>query len=283
MTVFDRYVVVDWSASSTPKTGADSIWIADLANGARPRLYNPPTRHQAARYLDDVVTGEAGRTLIGVDASLGYPEGTAELLELDGRPWRAMWTSIAARSTDDERNRNNRFDVAADFNRLTGQAEGPFWGCPHDRFAGALRRTKPASCPVGEFRLVEQRLRAVGQYPKSCWQLLGAGSVGSQTLTVVPILHRLLDRVEVWPFTTGLATPDDAAHTVLAEVWPSLFGHERPIGVVADAAQVTGTAERLRQADRSGALRDWFAPQCSPAERTMVESEEGWILGPMSG
>jgi hypothetical protein len=25
--MFDRFVVVDWSASSTPKLGRDSIWI----------------------------------------------------------------------------------------------------------------------------------------------------------------------------------------------------------------------------------------------------------------
>ena len=283
MTLFDRYVVVDWSAASTPTTGNNSIWIADLVDGAESTLHNPPTRHQAAQHLTDVLSGGRERVLVGVDASLGYPAGTAALFGLDGTPWRALWASIADLSTDDERNRNNRFEVAADLNHRGGADEGPLWGCPHERFAPALRRTKPPTFPVGEFRLVEARLRTAGHYPKSCWQLLGAGSVGSQTMTLLPILHSVLDRVSVWPFTTGLSTPVEPARVVIAEVWPSMFVRAAPIGMVLDAAQVAGTAAALRDADRAGVLPDWFSPHCTPIERARVESEEGWILGPVSG
>ena len=45
MTGFDTIVMVDWSAAATPKTGADSIWVAVLRPGdAVPKLLNPPTR-----------------------------------------------------------------------------------------------------------------------------------------------------------------------------------------------------------------------------------------------
>jgi len=192
--------------------------------------------------------------------------------------WRELVTSIE----DDDRNRNNRFEVASAFNsvafnRSGGEAHGPFWGCPSDRFGETLRRTKPSSFPLAEYREVERQLRSTGRHPKSCWQLLGAGSVGSQTLTLLPILHCLLDRVDVWPFTTGLRLPSGDRRVVVAEIWPTMFVAEIPLGMVPDAAQVAGTADALRLADRAGALAVWFEPTIT--NRTAVEREEGWILG----
>ena len=140
-----------------------------------------------------------------------------------------------------------------------------------------LCRKKPAVFPVPEYRLVEARLRAASASPKSVWQLLGAGSVGGQTLTLLPVLRRLLGRTEVWPFTTGLQVPCSATRIVVAEVWPSWFVREIPPAMVRDAAQVAGTATSLAAADAAGGLASWFAPSVDDAEP--VVREEGWILG----
>lgn len=281
MTRFDRYVVIDWSASASPKTGKDSIWIADLPTDGEPALHNPATRSEARGLLAGVLDGSGpARALIGIDASLGYPTGTARQFGLRGTPWRAMWDAVAERSTDDAPNANNRFEVAAALNTRAAGTEGPFWGCPSDGFGVSLRRTKPSGFAVGEFRRVEQRLRSARRHPKSCWQLLGAGSVGSQTLTLLPILDGLLDRVDVWPLTTGLQVPT-GDRPVVAEIWPTMFVSEIPVGMIADAAQVVGTAHALRDADRSGELVAWFAPELSPHDTAIVESEEGWMLGPI--
>jgi precorrin-8X/cobalt-precorrin-8 methylmutase len=274
--LFDRYVAVDWSASATPTTGKDSIWIADQRRDGSVELSNPSTRGAAASVLSSIVDA-GGRTLVGVDASLGYPSGTAELFGFGRPPWRSSWHEIARRSTDDDRNRNNRFDVAADLNELAGSAEGPFWGSPSEAFGHRLRRTKPASFEVEEFRAVERRLRAAGRHPKSCWQLLGAGSVGGQTLTLLPILDALLDRIEVWPFTTGLTSPVTDVGVVVVEIWPTLFTGDVPVGMIRDAAQVSATVRALHAADRSGDLRQWFEPTVD--DIACVEREEGWILG----
>lgn len=278
MALFDRYVAVDWSAAATPTTGANSIWVADLMPGRAPKLTNHATRALAAGWLGQVV-GDAveQRVLVGIDASFGYPQGSSMLFGLGGVPWRAMWHAVAGALSDDDRNLNNRFDVAAALNRSAGGNGGPFWGCPHDRFEPALHRTKPPMFEVPEFRLVEQRLRHMGRYPKSGWQLLGAGSVGSQTLTLLPYLHRLLDRIEVWPFTTGLQTPSGAPGVVIAEVWPSWFVDRIPPGAVADAVQVEATTAALRDADANGVLESWFCP--SVDETATITEEEGWILG----
>jgi hypothetical protein len=107
--------------------------------------------------------------------------------------------------------------------------------------------------------------------------------VGSQTLTLLPILYGLLLRgsVEVWPLTTGLAVPRVPAGTaVLAETWPTGFAVDLPAHWIRDAAQVHGVALALREADRVGGLAEWFAPPLPAATRAVVEAEEGWVLIP---
>jgi hypothetical protein len=279
--VFERFVVVDWSANSTPKTGRDSIWIA-VRHGAGMSTHNPATRHAAEAILLDLLDSSA-RTLVGVDFSLGLPAGTAVALG------RSDWSSTAALLcelvTDDERNANNRFDVAAELNRRIGFDTGPFWGCPPSGRSACLASTKPESFgPLGEWRRAEQVVRDQGRRPFSSWQLLGAGAVGSQSLLGIPMVVRLVqalgERGAVWPFTTGLRPPTPGpGAVVVAEVWPSLFPLDQRPGEVRDAAQVRCTADHLARLDAAGALRELFDPGSAGVARSEVEREEGWILG----
>lgn len=284
--LFDRYVVVDWSAAARPTTGTDSIWIAVLDDraGARIRLSNPSTRRRAEQELA-TLGGPSRRTLVTFDASLGYPVGTSAWFGLAGdRPWWAMWSHLAAHLSDAETNVNDRFAVAAALNRRRPGTDAPFWGCPAATPLDGLRARRPASSPVPELRLVEARLRAAGRRPASVWQLLGAGSVGSQTLTLLPVLHRLVGAgsVEVWPFTTGAAAPSAGRGTVVvAETWPTAFDPDLSSHTVRDAAQVLGVVRRLRDADRTGELAGWFVPTLDRAQTRAVESEEGWALTPV--
>lgn len=288
MPLFDTYVAIDWSAKATAATGADSIWVAALDRDGEVALSNPSTRHASARVLRDLIADRRDRrTLVGIDVGLGYPAGTADLFGLaePGIPaWRATWAAIAAAIVDDERNRNNRFDVAAALNGRSGEPAGPFWGCPHGRVIDGLAPTKPARFALGAYRATERALRAAGRRPMSMWQLTGTGSVGSQSLTAIPVLHRLLDdpsaRVEVWPFTTGLTVPEVVGGgVVLAEVWPTMFDPVCPPGTVRDAAQVAEVVLRCREADATGALARWFTPDVDD-DADAVVTEEGWVLGP---
>ena len=79
---FDRIVVVDWSAHSTPKVGADSIWLA-VDDRRSLVVENPATRADASHRLTSIVEAAVdSTTLIGVDFSLGYPIGTAQSARL---------------------------------------------------------------------------------------------------------------------------------------------------------------------------------------------------------
>jgi N-methylhydantoinase B len=298
-TCFDRYLVVDWSAASTPTSGADSIWIASLgadeALDEPLHLENPRTRHDAMSSLHDhlrdaVARGE--RVLVGFDASFGYPAGFASALAPGGdRPWRAVWDQVAALSEDDAANRNNRFEVAGAINAGIGSGPGPFWGRPVNRRVARLAPGKPSFPYAGlaEHRVTE--LQVVGRRPQSAWQLLGRGAVGGQTLTLLPWLVALRDaadleaHVRIWPFETGF-TPDptggDRAAIVFAEVWPGLVAPDRVAGIdhdVKDARQVAALAERLCELDRDGELAGCFdAPDVDDATRSTAMREEGWIL-----
>lgn len=283
--MFDRHVVVDWSANSTPKLGRDSVWIA-VRDDADLAVTNLPTRAAALAFLVDLVESDASASvLLGVDFSLGYPVGTADALGLTGSAWSATWELLTEMIGDDDRNANNRFEVAAVLNgRITGAAS-PFWGCPPSRVSDTLTSTKPTSSGgLGTWRFVEEVLRSQGRRPFSSWQLTGAGAVGSQSLLGIPRLQQLRrtfgDRVEVWPFTTGLRAPHVApGRIVVAEVWPSMVPVDGADGVVRDAAQVVGTARWLAEADRDGRLAALFAPQLARDVVDTVVAEEGWVLG----
>lgn len=79
MALFDRYIAVDWSAANTPRTGKDSIWIADSEAASA----NPATRHEAMATLTDrLISARAAgqRVMLGFDFVFGYPQGAAEVI-----------------------------------------------------------------------------------------------------------------------------------------------------------------------------------------------------------
>ncbi|MCB0998807.1 MAG: hypothetical protein KDB40_05865 [Acidimicrobiales bacterium] len=295
---FDVYVVVDWSASSTPKLGPDSIWVhvRDATDTVAADPVNLPTRASAFGYLRDTLCAAAGRrVLVGLDMPYGYPSGFAAAAGFDdaaASPWRSTWRALVGALADGPDNANNRFEVASAWNRRVGDGPGPFWGTTSTRHVTPwLSRTKAPGFPhagLAEHRSAELALRRRGLRPFSVWQLAGAGSVGSQTLTGIPVVHALHTdptlgpRSRLWPFETGL-TDDPAAGradaVVHAEIWPSALGRPDPARhPVKDAGQVTALTERLAALDAAGDLAHRFAPRLDRGESRAAVGEEGWIL-----
>ena len=148
----------------------------------------------------------------------------------------------------------------------------------------ASERTQRESQPP-ERRIADRHAKGA----KTVWQLAYAGSVGSQMLLGLPALKRLVTdpriagRAAIWPFETGLRTPD--APAVIAEVYPSLLRGDvrarQGEKEILDSAQVRVNAEAFARLDAGGGLAPLFAgaPHLTPAERRIVETEEAWILG----
>jgi molybdopterin-guanine dinucleotide biosynthesis protein B len=274
--LFDRVIVVDWSAANLPTSltnRANAVWIGchDVEGGAE---WHHRTRASAEAQLVtliDTARAEGLRVLIGFDFAMGYPAGFAA--RLTGEPCaQSVWRWLDEAITDVD-NRNNRFEVATRINAAFPEGPGPFWSHPTGQSWPGLP-TRRAGIDYSTLGLAEIRAaEAAVPRAKSPWMLFNPGSVGSQSLLGLPMIHRLsqLPGVAVWPF----AAPH--APVVLAEVYPSLSAGPVAIlanaeGLTADQAQVRLLSRSLYRLSRDGRLAGLFV---APPEA----DEEGWILG----
>jgi hypothetical protein len=302
---FDAFVIVDWSAASKAKTGKDSIWIGVARRSGQTIEVLPPqniaTRIDAeaavARLLEELQR-ECRRTLLGFDFPYGYPRGFASALGLprNAPAWLSTWNFLEASIHNGQRNENDRFEVASRLNARLGLGQGPFWGCTaraETTFLGARHKGLwefPYSLPDGtrleRLRECERRMPGV----QEAWKLLGAGSVGSQSLLGIPVLARLhrhpalAKTSRAWPFETGFGArvlEEDGARIVHAEIWPSCVPLETDLHPVRDAAQVLTLARHLACLDAAGELEAWFREPVNLDARSRAAciNEEGWILG----
>jgi len=267
MSLFDAYIAVDWSASSKPKRGTDSVWLCK--HGSPPE--NPSTRDDATQRVRELlqeVVATGKRVLVGFDFPYGYPRGFADLVAPgDGPPWRRTWNALARRVRDEPSNANNRFEVATHLN-VNG---GPFWGCPAGHARAALTVKRGISFPhkgLQEFRAIERAVSGV----QSAWKLYGAGSVGSQALLGIPRVASLRDDPAlapisaVWPFE-----PTRQAQVVHVEMWPGLVAPSAR--TIRDAGQAEALVAQWARLDEAGSLGPMFEVPRSAC------TEEGWIFG----
>ncbi|MEM1276965.1 MAG: cobalamin biosynthesis protein CbiG [Pseudomonadota bacterium] len=286
--LFDTYFIVDWSAASTPKRGADSIWWAlHRRIGGAQAIGNPTTRAEAIDTIAHLLAAEADlgyRILVGFDFPFGYPQGFAERVTGQASAL-ALWDWLSRVIEDAPSNANNRFEIAAQLNAIW-DGPGPFWGRP-SRLETAVpeKKTGIDYSELAERRLVERRQKSA----QPVWKLFTTGSVGSQVLLGLPALNRLRqdprlrDRITVWPFETGLAASE--APVTLAEIYPSLLdkavAQQRAPDEIKDRAQVRVNAAAFAALDASGGLADLFscAPDLTQEDRHIIETEEAWILG----
>ncbi|MBB93652.1 MAG: molybdopterin molybdenumtransferase MoeA [Rhodobacteraceae bacterium] len=269
--IFDTFAMVDWSGGNDtgPTPRKDAIWACKVANGQTHRPDYLRNRAEAEAWLGDLIAAElaAGRRLcLGFDFPFGYPAGFARALTGADDPL-GLWAWFADRVTDGPK-ANIRFDLAGEINRRVGDGRGPFWFNGLTRDIDGLPKDKAHYAnPFPDRRRAEELAR--GAF--TCWQMGGAGAVGGQVMTGLPVLERLRRRfagqVSVWPFE-----PLDRPVSFV-EIWPSLVD---PVvkartgpGDIRDAVQVQVVAEALSRlsSDALARMLEVAAP------------EEGWILG----
>lgn len=269
---FDTIVVADWSARSSPspaRPSKDAIFLGICRDGYVATLYQR-TRSHAMRTLSGLLDGElrAGRRVLAAfDFPLGYPRGLASSLTGIDDPL-VFWRLLAEQIEDDDRNRNNRFEVASRLNASFPE-DGPFWGHPIDLHMPGLPFRKPRydTFPFQERRKIERLV----QRAKSCFQLMGAGSVGSQAFLGIARLEALRQRYGAAVSVAPFQSPE--TQLVLAECYPGLMADviatRSRAGEIPDRAQVRIMAHALSRL---------------PADRLMDllsdgDPVEGWILG----
>ncbi|WP_037969397.1 gephyrin-like molybdotransferase Glp [Sulfitobacter noctilucicola] len=257
--------MVDWSSGNDtgPTPRKDAIWAGINRGGTAEDPVYLRNRQEAERWLPDLFEAEhsAGRrVLAGFDFPFGYPKGFAKALTGSADPL-GLWDWFE-KFVEDTPRQNNRFDLAGQINLDIGDGKGPFWFNGLQRDINGLSRTKDSYAnPFPEKR--QSEAQAKGAF--TCWQMGGAGAVGGQVFTGLPVLARLRKRFEatVWPFE-----PLDG-DLCFVEIWPSLTVGPNPEEVIKDAWQVSEVARQIA-ALKVEELAEILAVDAA---------EEGWIFG----
>ncbi len=222
----------------------------------------------AEGWIGDRIEAElaAGRRVcVGFDFPFATPEGFCRALTGTDDPL-ALWDWFAARVQDGPLG-NNRFDLAGEINRMF-PGVGPFWGNGLTREIADLPRK--GNDRTFRWAVPKRRVEARATGAFECWQLSGAGAVGSQMIMGMPVLARLRQRfagqISVWPWEVPAAV-------TLVEIWPSLLREavkaaEGP-GDIRDAVQVRVLAGALARlsGDEMWRMMD------------VAADAEGWIFG----
>lgn len=288
MALFDLVIFADWSAASSPgpeRPTADACWLAwgRAESRAEPQYFRTRAAAEARiRELALEALDADQRCLLGFDFVFGLPNGIGPS---GGRPLARL---LAGHIEDQADNVNNRFAVAARLNASWWQEPpGPFWMCPAAAAGPTLTVTRPsfAGRTHGEYRLVEQRLRAAGRPVQSVWKLGGAGAVGSQSLLGLAAVGRLLAdprlaaRAAIWPFETAWSRR--LADLTIVEAWPGVVDSADQPYPIKDARQVAALRDRALALEHDDKFSAWLARPIgiSRTEESVCRRHEGWILG----
>ncbi|MEK7265564.1 MAG: hypothetical protein AAB227_05630 [Pseudomonadota bacterium] len=290
-TLFDTYVIIDWSAANTPRFGKDSIWICEVLN-LDPKLcdqspLNIGTRSEAMNWLTAFLRTQirSGRkAFVGFDFPFGFPAGVASKIAGNAK-WDALWAFLHDGIRDDidgKPNRSNRYEFANTLNRDVF-GEPVFWGRPYQHSYSHLPAKKDPSKfrAAMEFRITEKRFRPA----KPVWQLAYNGAVGSQALLGIARLEALRRQfnscLAIWPFETSFAE-NLSAPIIIAEIYPSLLDVQPDDGEVKDRAQVRLLARRFAELDASGELLNRMSRprEVGADDHNRILLEEGWIVSP---
>lgn len=290
--IFDNYIIIDWSASSKPNSGSDSIWIGILKRDVRLQLrfefFNPSTRFEAFNILIEQLNAfnkRGDKTLLGFDFAFGYPNGTSKALGFNGVAWSSIHNFLEKEIIDKQDNDNNRFQIASKMNRLISNSAAPFWGCPPKFVNSYLQPKKQAlNLDLNELRICDIDAKTAS----SVFKTYTPGSVGSQSLIGIPFLKKLCNKVEnikIWPFEIKfqpIKKEDDDNFSIIAcEIYPSMLKTKPENGEAKDLAQVRALAYHFANLDNEGKLRAEFAGKrkFTTREVEIIENEEGYILG----
>lgn len=203
---FQHFAVIDWSGAVGPRQPGIAVAICGGDDRA-PALVRPAHIWSRQDVLDWLIDELPDNTLVGMDLSPALPFADASAYFpgwSDSPPnARALWALVDRHSADDQHFAASAFvdhPEASRYFRRHGGRTG-------DRF-GIGR---------GRLRVVEERQRAHGLSPYSCFNLVGAAQVGKSSLTGMRVLSRVNAKLPVWPFD-----PIPDAGSVIVEIYTSL-------------------------------------------------------------
>ena len=151
-------------------------------------------------------------------------------------------------------------------------------------FSGrAITAAIPATTACRERRLIDEWM--TGAQP--CWKLAYTGSVGSQSLTGIPVVRQLRDdprwagRARIWPFETGLTARRRRRNRLRRGL--AVLVAKRSAPTTARRTTRRRCARSPKSSPRATGQASFGVvcrrPDLTEAQRRIVETEEAWTLG----
>lgn len=189
---FTRFAAIDWSGAKGARQKGIAVAVCNAGEEV-PALLAPGGGWSRLTILDWLLAHADGESdmLIGVDFShsLPFADRGAFFPDWPDSPAdaRALWRIIDEIGAADDDLSASAFIDHAEISRHFRR---------HGGLTGDLFGTG-----AGRMRVVEQDCRDGGHgAAQSCFNLVGAAQVGKSSLTGMRVLHRLTDRIPIWPF-----------------------------------------------------------------------------------
>ena len=210
MRQFRHFACIDWSGAVGPRQRGIAVAICSLGDGP-PTLVRPDhiwSRTEILEWLrndmptDCLVGMDLGPALPFLDQGAYFPgwkESPADA--------RQLWALVEKICNADPHLAVSSFvdhPEAQRYFRRQGKGTGPMFGSGR-----------------GRLRVTELAQGEMGLNPYSNFNLVGAAQVGKSSLTGMRVLHRLCDRMPIWPFD-----PLPKRSSLIVEIYTSLAALE---------------------------------------------------------
>ena len=216
-------IAIDWSGAKQPR---GKLWLAQADQGQVHELRSLSSREDAVDRLVEILLSDP-TAVGGLDFSFSFPGWF--LRDLGLTTALGFWTQ-----------------VERDGERWLRDCDPPFWGRPGKK--------KPLL--ESHFRRAEEQVAAVGGIrPKSCFQIGGAGAVGTGSIRGIPLLTRIRDAgVSIWPF-------DPPTLPLVVEIYPRML---------------TGAVIKSSEADRAAYVEQHWPDLSATVRVAVVGSEDAF-------
>jgi len=243
---FKHFLGIDWSGAAGERHRG--IAVAICAEGeAAPELLRPGYRWSRPEVLALLLEKLPADTLVGMDLGISLPFADRQAFFPD---WaesppdaKALWALIEAICEDEPHLAVGTFvdhPEASHHFRRHGKREGAAFGGGR-----------------GRFRVTELAQQAMGCKPYSNFNLVGAAQVGKSSLSGMRLLHRLGERLPVWPID-----PLPEGGSVVCEIYTTIaaMAAGRTVGrsKIRDGTELDAALARLksRSTGFEGAIDD---------------------------
>lgn len=210
---YKNFIAIDWSGALGERHKGIAVAHCSLGNAA-PQLLSPP--HHTFWSRQDVLALLLHRLptdcLIGMDLGISLPFADAGAFfpgwKHSPKDAFALWAMIDQMCEADPHLSASSFidnPVLSPYFRRHGGREGTLFHLPN------------AAHKKGRLRVTEEAQARAGCKPYSNFNLVGAAQVGKSSLTGMRMLHKLGQKIPVWPIS-----PRPSSGSTIVEIYTTL-------------------------------------------------------------